>query len=141
MKEKPSNYRQAKEKTKLNKRLATRPNYVVQDGEIFADSFLNKLWFKDLAEKIYHEIKRLKVCTIRQLIESKFKDVDRYYFATALESLGNRLKTQQRGLFTEYSINPESVAVTVENKNWRDMSLPKTEKQITPYFEKKRKLY
>lgn len=106
MKNEPTDFGQRRKNTELNKRLSKRPNTIYHEGEIVADSFFSKQWFIDLSEQIFTQIKRLKVCTIRQLVTlPQFETVQRYHFINALESLGNRIKAQPRGLFTQYSIN------------------------------------
>ena len=116
-----------------------RTAVIVKDGEILADNFYNKQWFINLCSEVYKEIKRLKSCTIRQLVEGKFREIDRYHLVSAIDTLGTKLNASGV-LITRYSINDEFAVMGVAESDWRkgykrDRSGEK--KQVFPdcYFE------
>jgi hypothetical protein len=102
------NYKQRNEysvhhQKQLEKKRIAKLKAKIVDGDIFADDFLEKPWFIELQQKIFAEIKRLKVCSIGDLVRGRFADTDRYHFATALQSLEVKL-VKHHGLITRYSV-------------------------------------
>ena len=124
----PERYKREKERLK-------RSNAVNRDGDIVADDFLDKDWFKQLQMEILSEIKRLKTCTIRQLA-GRFEMVDRYHLISAIDALGHRLN-RSGATFTVYSINVDYKPLTPkEAESWRAWSLhnPNKAKNVLPDF-------